>query len=684
MERKSNSILLRWRARERVTLSPLGGLFLIFIILWGGCAAAVERVSGSAPERVAETTAVSAGRVQITLRSIKGQPAAQLRPEANFRHATSNLSAAAKWVRLADGHEPDAQGRYSLADNETVTFEASGSFSQAGVWETALDVLGSDGSVAKRFVLAVTRTVPAFPRDFLVEPRPSNIDLGLFSPLAGEVRHITLGGRNATNDSIEVSKVGIVRFAMLAGQAELAAASSGQPAAESDCVGMLAPQQDCAITLKVPKEIGPGRYVVDIAAAGPGGQSLRSQQIDLRASAWWAGLLVVVGATLGALIDRWRTGGRATVGVRIAIAEYDRKCQMLAGLTQLPAARRALLHLQWQLMELDRGVRGGGTAPELKPFDERLRAITAAVQAYAAAEHVSGPPGALLVRLRQDLVTLLEQASADAAESATSQAMAKAAAALLDAVREMGALIRMAKAADEVLARLDTPLLHLLNDKGLDQARSLLSEQRRQVFALLANGGTSTVAERTMALDQNIQGLNNIATPLLAAFPERMMRPAESGSASAAGEKKNAFAAAFEAAKDLKRRWDSLSPEQRQMEARSYAVTYGAVLGVGGEEEGAVPTLEVPALLSAQTVLTLDTSSLLVGPSHPVSMETLQQYRTRWDFLTNAAVALSIGAVGVLALWNGNTTWGATTDLLLALLAGMGTRVAIGTVTPGT
>ena len=39
-----------------------------------------------------------------------------------------------------------------------------------------------------------------------------------------------------------------------------------------------------------------------------------------------------------------------------------------------------------------------------------------------------------------------------------------------------------------------------------------------------------------------------------------------------------------------------------------------------------------------------------------------------------------IAAVGVLVLWVPNTAWGTVQDVILALLGGAGTRLAIGTL----
>ena len=63
---------------------------------------------------------------------------------------------------------------------------------------------------------------------------------------------------------------------------------------------------------------------------------------------------------------------------------------------------------------------------------------------------------------------------------------------------------------------------------------------------------------------------------------------------------------------------------------------------------------------------------------------TLQQSLRRWNWITSLVTLAGIAAVGVLVLWVPNTAWGTVQDVILAILGGAGTRLAIGTIaTPG-
>jgi hypothetical protein len=80
--------------------------------------------------------------------------------------------------------------------------------------------------------------------------------------------------------------------------------------------------------------------------------------------------------------------------------------------------------------------------------------------------------------------------------------------------------------------------------------------------------------------------------------------------------------------------------------------------------------------------MTLGFEGLLAGPARLASLDELEGFRTRWTWLTNGAVLVGIGAAAVPILWADNPVWGSTTDMVTALLAGIGTRLAIGTVAP--
>jgi hypothetical protein len=67
-------------------------------------------------------------------------------------------------------------------------------------------------------------------------------------------------------------------------------------------------------------------------------------------------------------------------------------------------------------------------------------------------------------------------------------------------------------------------------------------------------------------------------------------------------------------------------------------------------------------------------------PAVGASAATLQRSLRRWNWITSLVTLAGIAAVGVLVLWVPNTAWGTVQDVILALLGGAGTRLAIGTL----
>ena len=65
-----------------------------------------------------------------------------------------------------------------------------------------------------------------------------------------------------------------------------------------------------------------------------------------------------------------------------------------------------------------------------------------------------------------------------------------------------------------------------------------------------------------------------------------------------------------------------------------------------------------------------------------LSPRTLRLIGSSATLLANAAVLVLTAAIGVLTLWAQAPAWGTPSDLVIALLAGAGSRLAIGTL-PG-
>lgn len=653
--------------------------------------AVVERIAGVAPERIAETITAAAGRLLITLRNSPtagqqgGDQPLQLRPEPTFRPLAEGPALPASWTRLSTGLAPE-NGRFTLGASETATFEVRGTFPSAGSWETALDVLAPDGVVASRFVLSVIRAaqppLPPIPSDLLLETRPASIQLLAWELETADTRHVRLVGRNAGTETLRLRGADVGRVSQLAGQAEVAVAPVGRVAvARGGCVGTLPPQHSCALTLDLPASLAPGRYVAEVLLAGEdGGQSVRNQTIEVRASAWWAGGIAALGALLGALTTGWRSSGRRLVEARIMAAERRRQLGLIENATTWPAARRATRHLMERLRDLDGAIRRGNATPDLTPHDERMQTIAAAVEAHAAAERLPAAQAALLVQPRQALAAALDAAAAGATlDQDLSKKIVAATVALRGETAAVEGLMHAAEAADAALGSVGPKLRGVLAAAQAVPVTAWqeLEDARDDAFAPVAKG--ESVADRAAALqrlsqrlvtqvtgDTVVQAVQQQAKQLLDATPQDQR-----------------LQAAEQAARELQPRWGTLPADQRLRLASQYAADHAGAFDRRLETAAAVPPAVppgIPSLLPAGGGLTLDLDGLLAGPARVASLDELRGFWTRWTWFTNGAVLVGIGAAAVPVLWVGNPVWGSPTDLVTALLAGIGTRLAIGTV----
>jgi hypothetical protein len=92
----------------------------------------------------------------------------------------------------------------------------------------------------------------------------------------------------------------------------------------------------------------------------------------------------------------------------------------------------------------------------------------------------------------------------------------------------------------------------------------------------------------------------------------------------------------------------------------------------------------VPKLLPEDSGLKYEWAVETFQPALGASTAALQRSLQRWNWITSLVTLAGIAAVGVLVLWVPNTAWGTVQDVILAILGGAGTRLAIGTIaTPG-
>jgi hypothetical protein len=98
------------------------------------------------------------------------------------------------------------------------------------------------------------------------------------------------------------------------------------------------------------------------------------------------------------------------------------------------------------------------------------------------------------------------------------------------------------------------------------------------------------------------------------------------------------------------------------------------------ESTDAAKEAAVPKILPEDSGLKYEWDVETFQPAIGASSAALQQSLRRWNWVTSLVTLAGIAAVGVLVLWVPNTAWGTVQDVILALLGGAGTRLAIGTI----
>ena len=162
----------------------------------------------------------------------------------------------------------------------------------------------------------------------------------------------------------------------------------------NSCTEVLA-NQPCTFDVQLPQGLAPGSYSLEVLVPGKGGgQSARTVNIDVRASAWLAGIVIALGVALGGAVTDWRTTARPIVNRRIIVARLREDVERLAETaTQVPVARR-VRQLVLELKALDAEILAGETeTAKLAMYRERFELLTRAeALLQAAAQPKEGRP----------------------------------------------------------------------------------------------------------------------------------------------------------------------------------------------------------------------------------------------------------------------------------------------------
>ncbi|MER8583162.1 hypothetical protein NKG95_31485 [Mesorhizobium sp. M1423] len=519
----------------------------------------------------------------------------------------------------------------------------------------------------------------AVPDNFLVDPKPVQIDLGFFERLNPHgKRLVRLEGVNATGGSIELGTP-VAGPVLRAGSPDTAIATSEEPGfGQNTCTGAIQSKQMCTLTLQLPGGIGPGAYSIDVALRGAGaGQSLKSVKFEVRSSAWLAGILIALGVVLGAAVTDWRTTGLPATDRRIVAAEMRARAQRLAGSVTKPPVQRQAIELGRVLRTLDPDlIQGNDASARLTEIEGQLEKLASCEQALIAADK-AGETSDVFGTLTARLVSALD------ADDWSATGIDASLSALRAELAQFPQLVAAARRLDAEIARTQGAVAIL----GADHAAIAVEWRKAQTeregaFKRLtgASGATAECTQRAAKLDTAAAALADKAGALVGALLDKSdaaLKAALAGPAArnaAARQSLDALGEQLLAARNagggdqLAKAiglWQQVAPASRKSAADV-------------ELEGVAQAPK--SVLPQETELKFIFGPDVFQPAIGASAHELRAVRKSWNMLTNLAVLAGIAATGVLVLWTQNQTWGSVADVVGALLAGAATRMAIGNI----
>lgn len=548
------------------------------------------------------------------------------------------------------------------------------------LWNLRLCLCGA-GALPLLFLAALVSAPASFaqtpvPDTFLAEPKPVRVGLNL--GIDAEPFVIGMDGRNATTGPIQLAAPVIGPLLSVEGDVSTQAATR-RPVELRDngCSGVIQPGQSCAISLALPPDLGAGRYMIDVMLPGVGGgQSARTIPIHVRASPWLAGLVIAIGVALGALVTDWRTAARPVTSRRIEAASLRENARKLAGASAQPSVQARARELVRDLRAADADIIAGkDVATLLADRQQRLeilhrceRLLNAAAAPQGEAENIFRPPARRLAATLDAVDWKAEDIDAAgralAAELAGFQRLHDAAAAY-----------------NAVALRLSAGVARCRKSQAIQKDWRDAADLRERAFGEMTGtppAGTTEVARRAAELEAATAKLAGQAGAIGdAALEELQAAIAEKLAAS------KPAASARTALEDMARQAKALAAagEQAKLDAAVALWADFDRLSPGLETaEATVAGPAIPKVLPDDSGLRYEWEMETFQPAVGASATTLQRSLRRWNWITSLVTLAGIAAVGVLVLWVPNTAWGTVQDVILALLGGAGTRLAIGTL----
>jgi len=608
------------------------------------------------------------GRAQISLKNTGDQPL-KVTPDPAWRLLADGTARPARWIPQT-GALPES-GAFSIAGKSTGTLLAEGDFEAAGTYVIGLKV-SATGSGERQFSMTVTRTVAPIPESFFIVPKPARIDLGFFDLTSRSVSVLSLPANNASNDPVPLGTPKLIRFSTVSGDTESPAALPTAPIIDAGtCTGELRSKDDCALKISLPAGLSAGRYAVDVTMSGAGGgRASASMKADVRLSAFWAGLLVAIGALSGYLVMIWRERGRAILDHRIAAAEARVAVTRLIDTVKSSVVRQRAAALGDSVRRVESTIAAGGDpTAALSDLGSRYEFLAKADQILAQAEQSE---------LRSLFEPLTNRLKSELKSDQWTVANASREATRLQ--NELAVLNELVAAANDVKARLNE--LELAISWLPAEAMKPVSDARRKLAGAFSPIPESATSSEGSELKTRADGIRAAAADLPKILPatlSALLKQIDSALTSNPANKTDLEKLRAELTTALERPEDIDAARAKPFleQAQPLGLTPPPRMRV---ETAGAEDLKIPQVLSSESALTLDFNPFLLGIGQAVLPGKLRAMRIAWTTITNLIVLLSIGLSGILVLWASNSSWGSPIDLATAFLAGAGTRLAIGSL----
>jgi hypothetical protein len=516
------------------------------------------------------------------------------------------------------------------------------------------------------------------PDGFLSEPKPVRIGLNLGRD--AEPFIIGIDGRNAATGPVKLAAPVIGPLLRVEGDVSTqAAARRPIELRDNSCSGEMPAGRSCAISLALPSDIGAGRYTIDMTLPGAeGGQSARTIPIHVRASPWLAGLVIAIGVALGALVTDWRTAARPVTNRRIEAANLRENARKLAEASSQPAVQAKAREVVRDLRVADADIIAGKDVTQtLAERQRRLEILRRSEQLLNAAGEPQGEAADIFKPLARRLAATLDAVDWQEAEI---EAAGKTLAA------ELAGFQRLYDAAvtyNAVALRLSAGVVRCGSAQAIQKDWADAARLRERAFDGVtgaATAGTTEVTKRAADLEAATRELADqagaIATAVLAELQATIAEKLKDATLKPPGRK---------VLEELARQAKTLAASAENPQAK-----IDKAVRLWADFEKLSPTLEgavdvsagpaVPKILPEDSGLKYEWAVETFQPAIGASAATLQRSLQRWNWITSLVTLAGIAAVGVLVLWVPNTAWGTVEDVILAILGGAGTRLAIGTI----